>query len=149
MFSLDLSYKPQAVSYKLLATNQSLFKTFKNFGMKNFKELKVWQKGMDIAVNCFRLTVSFPEHVKYGLSVQVNKSGVSIPSNIAEGSSRKSEKDKARFVEISLGSAYELETQLLIAQRVGFGNQELLQQMMSEVTEEQKMLITFYDRFNQ
>jgi len=116
--------------------------------MKNFKQLTIWQKGMDIAVDCFKLTASFPEHVKYGLSAQVNKSGVSIPSNIAEGSSRKTEKDKARFIEISLGSSFELETQLLIAQRAGFGNQGLLTQMISDVTEEQKMLTTFYDRFD-
>ena len=142
-----------ASSHKLLATSFWLPQltrvyliTLKNFGVKNFKQLTIWQKGMNIAVNCFKLTVTFPEHLKYGLSAQVNKSGVSIPSNIAEGNSRKSEKDKARFIEISLGSSFELETQLLIAQKAGFGNQELLKQVILEVAEEQKMLMTFYDR---
>ncbi len=63
---------------------------------------------MDIAVNCFNLTAAFPKEEKFGLSLQITKCGVSIPSNIAEGSSRKSEKEYARFIEISLGSAYEL-----------------------------------------
>lgn len=114
--------------------------------MKNFKELRIWQKGMDIAVNCFKLIENFPKEEKYGLNQQITKSGVSIPSNIAEGSSRTSEKDYKRFCEISLGSAYELETQLLIAQRVSFGNTELLNQTLSEVNEEQKMILGFVNK---
>ena len=117
--------------------------------MKNFKELRIWQKGMDIAVNCFKLTGTFPKEEKFGLSIQITKCGVSIPSNIAEGSSRKSEKDYARFIEISLGSAYELETQLLIAQRVDFGNQELLTKTLVDVNDEQKMLMGFGNKLNQ
>jgi four helix bundle protein len=117
--------------------------------MKNFKELRIWQKGMDIAVNCFNLTEAFPKEEKFGLSLQVTKSGVSIPSNIAEGSSRKSEKEYARFIEISLGSAYELETQLPIAQRVNFGNQELLNKTLVDVNDEQKMLMGFGNKLNQ
>ncbi|HUR65813.1 MAG TPA: four helix bundle protein [Chitinophagaceae bacterium] len=101
--------------------------------MKNFKELRMWQKGMDIATECFKLTEGFPREERFGLSAQINKSGVSIPSNIAEGSSRNSEKDHARFIEISLGSAFELETQFLIAQRVSFGNQEPLHQILLNV----------------
>ena len=60
--------------------------------MKNFKELRIWQRGMDIAVNCFKLTAAFPKEEKFGLTLQITKAGVSIPSNIAEGSSRHSEK---------------------------------------------------------
>lgn len=117
--------------------------------MKNFKELRIWQKGMDIAVNCYKLIENFPKEEKFGLSAQITKSGVSIPSNIAEGSSRKSEKDYARFIEISLGSAYELETQLLIAQRVNFGNQELLTKTVADVNDEQKMLMGFGNKLSQ
>ena len=73
---------------------------------------------MDIAVNCYKLFAGFLKEEKYGLSLQITKSGVSIPSNVAEGSSRKSKKDYSRFIEISLGSSSELETQLLNAQRV-------------------------------
>ncbi|MDQ6814220.1 MAG: four helix bundle protein, partial [Bacteroidota bacterium] len=90
--------------------------------MRNFKELKIWQKGFDIAVDAYKLTASFPSSEKFGLNSQMTRAAVSIPSNIAEGSSRKSDKDYHRFVEISLGSAYELETQLLIAKAVDFGD---------------------------
>ena len=82
--------------------------------MRNFKELRIWQKGMDIAVNCFKITEDFPKEEKFGLSLQITRAGVSIPSNIAEGSSPSSEKDYGRFIEISLGSSYELETQLYL-----------------------------------
>ena len=60
--------------------------------MRNFKELKIWQKGMDIAVNCYKIIAGFPKEEKFGLSAQITKSGVSIPSNVAEGSSRKAKK---------------------------------------------------------
>ena len=116
--------------------------------MKNFKELRIWQKGMDIAVNCFKLTEEFPKEGKFGLSIQITRAGVSIPSNIAEGSSRSSEKDYARFIEISMGSSYELETQLLIAQRLGYGNQSLLSQTITDVNDEQKMLRGFGNKLN-
>lgn len=116
--------------------------------MKNFKELRIWQKGMDIAVNCFKLTATFPKEEKFGLTSQITKAGVSIPSNIAEGSSRHSEKDYSRFIEISLGSSYELETQLLIAQRVNFGDEDLLKQMLIDTNDEQKMLAGFGNKLN-
>ncbi len=103
---------------------------------------------MDIAVNCYKLIAGFPKEEKYGLSLQITKSGVSIPSNVAEGSSRKSEKDYSRFIEISLGSSFELETQLLIAQRVQFGDQELLALTLADISEEQKMLQGFIGALN-
>lgn len=116
--------------------------------MKNFKELRIWQKGMDIAVNCFKITEDFPKEEKFGLSLQITRASVSIPSNIAEGSSRSSEKDYARFIEISLGSSYELETQLLLAQRLSYGKQDLLNQTIIEVNDEQKMLMGFGNKLN-
>ena len=117
--------------------------------MKDFKELRIWQRGMDIAVNSIQLVKNFPQEEKFGLSSQVTRSAVSIPSNIAEGSSRSSEKEYSRFIEISLGSSYELETQLLIAQRCQFGNQELLKNVLTDVNDEQKMLIGFGNKLNQ
>ena len=116
--------------------------------MKDFKELRIWQKGMDIAVNCFKITEDFPKEEKFGLSLQITRASVSIPSNIAEGSSRSSEKDYARFIEISLGSSYELETQLLLAQRLSYGKQDLLNQTIAEVNDEQKMLMGFGNKLN-
>ena len=111
--------------------------------MKNFKDLKIWQKGMDIAVSCFQLTDSFPSIERFGIVSQINRAGVSIPSNVAEGSSRTSEKDYGRFIEISLGSSFELETQLLIAQRLKFGDETKVADLISNVSEEQKMLAGF------
>lgn len=116
-----------AISRRLLAIS-----------LKNFKELFIWQKGIEIAVNCYKLTKTFPNEEKYSLSNQINRSGVSIPSNIAEGSSRKSEKDYARFIAISLGSAFELETQLLIVLQLEMGDTELVTKLISDVREEQK-----------
>lgn len=111
--------------------------------MKNFKELKIWQKGMDIAVHSYQLTNTFPSSEKYSISAQINRAGVSIPSNIAEGSSRTSEKDYGRFIEIALGSCFELETQLLIAQRLQFADSTQISNLLNEVSEEEKMLNGF------
>lgn len=116
--------------------------------MRNFKELRIWQKGIDIAVKTFQLTDTFPKEDKYGISQQMNRSGVSIPSNIAEGSSRRSEKDYARFIEISLGSAFELETQLVICEKLLKGDQELLQTLRTDISDLQKMLTGFQQKLN-
>jgi len=111
--------------------------------MRNFKQLKIWQKGFGLAVNSFKLVSSFPKEEKYALSSQITRAAVSIPSNIAEGSSRSSNKDYSRFIEISLGSTFELETQLLIAQAVNYGNSDLTNTMLKDIDEEQKMLMSF------
>lgn len=73
----------------------------------------------------------------------MNRAGVSIPSNIAEGCSRKCEKDHSRFVEIALGSTYELETQVTIAEQLKKGDQQLLQELKAALIEEQKMITRF------
>ncbi|HJS55775.1 MAG TPA: four helix bundle protein [Chitinophagaceae bacterium] len=111
--------------------------------MRNFKELKIWQKGFQIAINSFRITETFPIQEKYGLALQINKAGVSIPSNIAEGSSRNTDKHYSRFVEISLGSAFELETQLLIAKEIKYGDPTLVDSTLEILAEEEKMLTAF------
>lgn len=111
--------------------------------MKNFKELKIWQKGLEIAVNCFKLVDSFPNEQRFGLSIQITKAAVSIPSNIAEGSSRTSERDYNRFLEIALGSGFELETQILIAAAANFGGKELIDIILRALHEEQKMIMAF------
>ena len=116
--------------------------------MKNFKELKIWQKGFDIAVKSFDLVDTFPKEQKFGISSQITRSAVSIPSNIAEGSSRFSEKDYCRFIEISLGSTFELETQLLIAKAANFGNYELRDEILNDLNEQEKTLISFMNKLN-
>ena len=114
--------------------------------MKNFKELKIWNKGFDIAVKTFKLVNTFPKEERFGLSIQMTRSAVSISSNIAEGSSRTSQKDYLRFMEISLGSTFELETQLLIVQGAGFGSGELRDEILRDIDEEEKMLIGFINK---
>ncbi len=116
--------------------------------MRNFKELKIWQKGFEIAVNTYKSTETFPKTEKYSLAQQLTRAAVSISSNIAEGSSRRNEKDYTRFIEISLGSSFELETQLLIAKAVNFGDAVLIDNTLGKIDEEQKMLIAFANKFN-
>ena len=83
--------------------------------MHRFKELEIWKRSRLFCSDIYRITSKFLESEKFRLANQLRKASVSIPSNIAEGSSRKSNKDFARFLEIILGSSYEIETQLIIA----------------------------------
>lgn len=111
--------------------------------MKDFKKLKIWQKGFQIAKETYKITREFPVEERYGLTSQINRASVSISSNIAEGSSRRSEKDYFRFIEIALGSCFELESQFLIALELNYGNKQNIEIMLKEIDEEQKMLIAF------
>jgi four helix bundle protein len=111
--------------------------------MKNFKELKIWQKGMDIANNVYILVKDFPKDEKFGLVSQITRAAVSIPSNIAEGSAKISDKDYARSVEIALGSAFELETQILISAFANFGKEELRNEILKDLSFEQSMIQKF------
>ncbi len=86
--------------------------------MPTYKDLTVWQKGMDLAVAVYHLTEKFPKEEVYGLTSQMRRCAVSIPSNIAEGKLRGSDKEFARFLCIAFGSAGELETQVLISKRM-------------------------------
>jgi four helix bundle protein len=88
----------------------------------------------------------FPKEERYNLSSQITKAAVSIPSNIAEGSSRTSEKDYKRFLEISLGSAFELETHILIANTVNYGDIELKNLLLKDLAIEQKMIHSFISK---
>jgi four helix bundle protein len=116
--------------------------------MQDFKQLKVWQKGIDIAVRTYQFSSTLPKNEQFGLISQMNKAGVSIPSNLAEGCSRHTDKDKSRFAEISLGSSFELETQLLIAKAVSMGDRDLCEQLLQALTEEQKMLNGYLKSLN-
>jgi four helix bundle protein len=89
--------------------------------MDGYKKLIVWQKSMDLVVAIYALTEQFPKSELFGLTSQMRRSSVSIPSNIAEGSRRKTIKDKAQFLHIAFGSGSELETQIEIVKRLPFG----------------------------
>jgi len=89
--------------------------------IESYKDLIVWQKAIDLVVAIYELTAQFPKEEKYGLSSQMREAAVSIPSNIAEGSRRRSRKEYSYFIRISFGSASELETQVIAAKRLPFG----------------------------
>ncbi len=80
----------------------------------NFRELNVWKKSMSLVFETYKLTRELPDVEKFGLVSQINRCAVSIPSNIAEGTSRITDKEITRFMNIAMGSAYELETQLML-----------------------------------
>lgn len=88
--------------------------------MKTHKDLDVWQDSIGLYKDIYLLTKSFPSEELYGLTSQIRRSAVSIPSNIAEGSARNHNKEFVQFLYISLGSLAELETQLIIAQEIGY-----------------------------
>jgi len=108
--------------------------------MHNFKELKVWKAGIEISKLIFQLTRSFPSEEKYGLISQMIRSAISIPSNIAEGCGRKSNKELHQFLNIALGSSFELETQLIIAKEFNYIDQDTLNTTCAIIIDIQKML---------
>lgn len=86
--------------------------------MHNYKELSVWQRAITLAINVYRLSQSFPKKDQYILSSQISRCAFSIPSNIAEGAGKESNKDFCRYLSISEGSSFELETQLIITREI-------------------------------
>lgn len=108
--------------------------------MHNFKELKVWQLSRLLVREVYELTPSFPSNEKFGLISQINRCSVSIPTNISEGSGRSTDKDFAHFLNISLGSAYELETLLILSHDLKLITEQQLNNLLSKVSEVQKMI---------
>ncbi|MCR9172490.1 MAG: four helix bundle protein [bacterium] len=92
--------------------------------MKNFRSLSFWVLSKELAIDVYYVTKTFPASEQFGLTSQMRRSAVSIPSNIAEGTSRKSDKDFSRFLDIAIGSAHELETQLEIAMEINYLSKE-------------------------
>lgn len=111
--------------------------------MKNFKELIIWQKGIEIVKKVYALTKQFPSQEKFGLISQMTRAAVSISANIAEGSSRNSDKDYARFLQLALGSAFELQTYLVIVHEMEWASPDEVHQVEIILEEEIKMLHSF------
>ena len=116
--------------------------------MKNYKELIIWQKGIEIVKRIYVLTKQFPVEEKFGIISQITRAAISIPANIAEGSSRASDKDYARFLQLSLGSAFEVQTYLVIAKEMNWGKQEGVTEIESLLEEEIKMIHRFINTLN-
>jgi four helix bundle protein len=112
--------------------------------MHNFKDLKVWQKSIDLAVDIYKAMLQLPADEKFGLISQMKRCSVSIPSNIAEGSGRGSNPQFKHFLNISQGSAFELETQLIIE----LLDDDLAEKLVNQTTEVQKMIYSLERKIN-
>lgn len=106
----------------------------------NYHELQIWQKSMELAEVIYKTTCEFPAWEKFGLVSQLRRAAVSIPSNIAEGNMRNSDKDFLRFINMALGSLAEMETQLELAKRVDYLVEENVGPVQTRVSELAKML---------
>jgi len=116
--------------------------------MHNYKKLKIWEKSMELSLSVYQVTNTFPSEERFGLTSQIRRCAVSIPSNIAEGSSRDSSKDFSRFLRISIGSSFELETQLLLSKELGFLSERNFDHVKDILDEVQKMLNSFIKKMN-
>lgn len=111
--------------------------------MHNFKKLKIWIVSIELVTESYKLTRTFPDFEKFGLSTQMNRCAVSIPSNIAEGSSKSTDKHFNKYLEDSLGSAFEWETQLIIAFNEGYLSEEKFKKLEEKIKQIQKMISGF------
>ena len=109
--------------------------------MNNYKELKVWQKSINLSIRIYKITSSFPKEELYGITSQIRRSAVSVPSNIAEGAGRGSSKEFKRFIDIALGSVAELDTQIIISKYLKYFNENDFKEINNAILEIQKMLI--------
>ena len=110
--------------------------------MRNFRNLEIWNNAIEIAKAIYIITSKLPNTEKYGLASQMQRAAVSISSNIAEGASRRTEIDFARFLDIAIGSSFELETQLIIAKEIGYISQGDLDIQINTLNTLQKQINT-------
>lgn len=108
--------------------------------IQSYKELEVWQKAMNLVEICYQITSEFPKEELYSLTNQIRRAAISIPSNIAEGQSRWSTKEFLRFLSIAKGSLSELETQLILAQRLKYLSEDKLNKIIELTNEIGKMV---------
>ncbi|MEQ9090923.1 MAG: four helix bundle protein [Balneola sp.] len=116
--------------------------------MHQFKELKVWQKSVELATEVYNSTNNFPSEEKFGITSQIRRSVVSISSNIAEGAGRKTKKEFKLFLNYAYSSCSELETQLIISKNLGFLNPDLLPVLSESINEIQKMIYSLSNSLN-
>ncbi len=111
--------------------------------MKDFRKLNIWVNAMELTSLVYKYTQSLPDQERFGLVSQMRRSAVSIPSNIAEGCSRSSQTELNRFIEIAIGSAFELETQLLLCENLGYCSNEENQNIIVMLHSIQKQMNQF------
>jgi len=108
--------------------------------MRDFRSLNIWNEGLAVVKDVYKLAAQLPDEEKFGLKSQISRSAVSIPSNIAEGCGRSSQKEFKRFLEIALGSSYELETQLIIIQEMSLISEIGIPEIIDKINKLQKMI---------
>lgn len=114
--------------------------------MRNFRSLEIWKNGIEIVKQVYGLSQQLPPEEKFGLKSQITRAAVSIPSNIAEGCSRNSEVEFKRFLEIAIGSLFEVETQLIISQELGFIPEDNVKSIFELLTKEARMINSLINR---
>jgi len=108
--------------------------------LKNYKELKVWQKSYQLCLEVYRITRGFPAEEKYGLTSQIRRAAVSVPSNIAEGYGRKTTREYVRSLYLAYGSNCELETQILLSNDLGYMKAQEKEKLQENIEEVERML---------
>jgi four helix bundle protein len=111
--------------------------------MRNFRELEIWQLSFNMVEKIYQYTKALPDDEKFGLTSQMRRAAVSMPSNIAEGCGRNSDVELKRFLDITMGSAFELETQLLLVERLALVPQQKIDNIIDELHQVQKMTNAF------
>jgi four helix bundle protein len=115
--------------------------------IKSYKDLLIWQKGIEIVCMTYKLVSGFPKDEIYALSSQIKRSSVSVPSNIAEGYGRQSTQSYIQFIKIARGSLCELETQLIVAKKLDFiSDEKLFSEVINQIIEESKMINSFLNK---
>ncbi|HEC21230.1 MAG TPA: four helix bundle protein [Candidatus Peregrinibacteria bacterium] len=112
----------------------------------SYQKLIVWQKAVDLVVEIYKVTTGFPSEEKFGLMAQMRRSAVSIPSNIAEGSQRRTDKAFAQFIAVSKGSCAELETQTIISCRLNYIEEIKKKELIEKINELMRMLSSLYKK---
>ncbi|MCH2448622.1 MAG: four helix bundle protein [Gracilimonas sp.] len=116
--------------------------------MHNYKQLEVWKKGIHLASAIYKLTKEFPKEEKFGIISQMRRCSVSISSNIAEGSGRNSDNEFRQFLNISVGSYFELETQLILSHKLEYLAKSEFEKTSSDLSEIQKRIYTLNQKFS-
>ena len=116
--------------------------------MHNIKELKIWNKAMELTVDIYKATEKFPKEETYGLTSQIRRAAVSIPSNISEGAGRNSNNEFRHFLSIANGSSYELQSQLVISNKLNLLTDETAEILLNKIDEIQKMNYSFQKSLN-
>ena len=114
--------------------------------MKNFKDLKVWKKAHRLTLAIYKATYRYPKDELYGLTSQIKRSSVSVPSNVAEGFRRYHSREYRQFLYIALGSAAELETQLIISNELGFIPGDKLNSILEKIDHISKMITSLINK---